>query len=451
MSDSFADVAPMLPAYALLPALALLTGIALYAVWIAQGPAARFVVFAIWMRLILSALHVYTYAQVAGGLSLNALFSIAVVGLGFLVIRKTLLLNKAALPIYLVIAVTLLSAVANARLADGFDVLVKHLYFLVIALATYQALQENQRGFGLAVLLAFSPLVLLQLISVVLGMPKVAPDGSISYIGGYNHEAAFSVALVGLFFAACLAKGANLAIRTVAMAAAAAGIFVANYRTAIIGIFPLGFYAVAMGAGRWVEPKLRAAVVIGMTLLGFVVLAYALGASERFAELRGLLQGEIDLLRPPETFTQADQDMLSARAYIWSQYVYGWADGSSLQHLLGFGPDAWEDHFEIYAHNTFVGTLFDGGLLGLAAIVTLMATGFVLAARGGELAPRLLAAHLSFLLLNLATMPFWLIEGLILYGYLWGHTMYAYYYVRNPSFEFIPAQTRGVRFTGGRL
>ncbi|MBO9518194.1 MAG: hypothetical protein J7493_09020 [Porphyrobacter sp.] len=447
MSDSFSDVAPMLPAFALLPALGLLTLIGIFALWSAQGLAARFVVFAIWMRLVLSALHVYTYAQVAGGLSINALFSILVVGLGLLVIRKTLLLNKAALPIYLLIAVTLLSAMANSRVAPGLDVLIKYLYFLVIALATYQALEEDYRGFGLSVLLAFSPLVLLQLISVVLNMPKTAPDGSISYIGGYNHEAAFSVALVGLFFAACLAKGTNLVIRTIAMVAAAAGIWIANYRTAMIGILPLGFYASVMGVGRWVEPKLRAAVIIGMALLGFALLVYALGTSERFAEVGGLLRGEVDLLKPPESFTAADQDLLSARAYIWSQYIYGWADGTSLQHLVGFGPNAWEEHFEIYAHNTFVGMLFDGGLLGVAAIVTLLGTGFVLAARSGEFAPRLLAAHLSFLLLNMATMPFWLIEGLILYGYLWGHTMHAYYR-RTPRLEFGPLPLRVVRFNG---
>ncbi|KRA84446.1 O-antigen ligase family protein [Altererythrobacter sp. Root672] len=447
MSDSFSDVAPMLPAYALLPALCVLTLGAVFALWIAQGLAARFVVFAIWMRLVLSALHVYTYAQVAGGLSINALFSIFVVGLGFLVVRKTLLLNKAVLPIYLLIGVTLLSAMANARVVPGFDVLIKYLYFLVIALATYQALRESDRGFGLAVLLAFSPLVLLQLISVVLGMPKVAPDGSISYIGGYNHEAAFSVALVGLFFAACLAKGTSLTIRTIAMVAAAAGIWVANYRTAMIGILPLGFYATAMGVGRWVEPRLRAAVIIGMTMLALALVVYALGASERFVEIKSLLQGEVDLLKPPASFTQADQDLLSARAYIWSQYLYGWADGNALQHLLGFGPDAWEDHFEIYAHNTFVGMLFDGGLLGVGAIATLLGTGFVLAARSGEFAPRLLAAHLSFLLLNMATMPFWLIEGLILYGYLWGHTMHAYYR-RAPKWEFDPADLGALRFNG---
>ncbi len=37
---------------------------------------------------------------------------------------------------------------------------------------------------------------------------------------------------------------------------------------------------------------------------------------------------------------------------------------------------------------------------------------------------KLLAAHASFLLLNMATMPHWTIEGNILYGIICGYTFY---------------------------
>jgi hypothetical protein len=37
---------------------------------------------------------------------------------------------------------------------------------------------------------------------------------------------------------------------------------------------------------------------------------------------------------------------------------------------------------------------------------------------------KLLAAHASFLLLNMATMPHWTIEGNILYGIVCGYTFY---------------------------
>jgi hypothetical protein len=37
----------------------------------------------------------------------------------------------------------------------------------------------------------------------------------------------------------------------------------------------------------------------------------------------------------------------------------------------------------------------------------------------------LLAAHASFFVLNMATMPFWQVEGLALYGLLCGYTVYS--------------------------
>src|SRR3546814_13456103 len=37
----------------------------------------------------------------------------------------------------------------------------------------------------------------------------------------------------------------------------------------------------------------------------------------------------------------------------------------------------------------------------------------------------LAAGHLSFFILNLATMPFWQVEGLALYGLLCGYTLFS--------------------------
>jgi hypothetical protein len=37
---------------------------------------------------------------------------------------------------------------------------------------------------------------------------------------------------------------------------------------------------------------------------------------------------------------------------------------------------------------------------------------------------RLLAAHFSFFLLNMATMPHWMIEGDLLYGIICGYTLF---------------------------
>jgi hypothetical protein len=59
------------------------------------------------------------------------------------------------------------------------------------------------------------------------------------------------------------------------------------------------------------------------------------------------------------------------------------------------------------------------------ALTLLLGSGLVMAARAAaNQRAILLAAHVSFLLLNMATMPMWQIEGLILYALLWGFTLY---------------------------
>ena len=62
---------------------------------------------------------------------------------------------------------------------------------------------------------------------------------------------------------------------------------------------------------------------------------------------------------------------------------------------------------------------------GIAAVLYLWAS-MLAACTGLRRGPkgRLLAAHVTFILLNLATMPMWMIEGNILYGIICGYTIY---------------------------
>ena len=115
---------------------------------------------------------------------------------------------------------------------------------------------------------------------------------------------------------------------------------------------------------------------------------------------------------------------MSSRPYIWSTYIYAYADAAPLQKLIGMGPDSWEGKMENYAHNTLISFLYELGLAGVAAILLLWGTMFRLAwtadARSRNL---LLGGHASFLVLNLATMAHWQVEGNILYGLLCGYTI----------------------------
>ena len=214
-------------------------------------------------------------------------------------------------------------------------------------------------------------------------------------------------------------------MRLFLLIACLAGIFAANYRTSFIAVAPIAFGYFVFGAARAAKPARR----ILISLLGFIVMTGGFVAanvllSDRLNDV-AVAAGESEFIRPTEEFTVADQKLLSGRLYIWNRYLEGYEAGDDKNLLLGYGPDAWVEPFGVYAHNTIVSYLYEFGLLGavLIVLVWLAMIGRALRIRDWALRGQLVCVHIGFFLLNMATMPFWQIEGLILYGVLCGYTL----------------------------
>jgi hypothetical protein len=274
---------------------------------------------------------------------------------------------------------------------------------------------------------AFAPPLIYQALSVGLGVSKATEsDGSVSYIGGYNHEAAFSIVLVTCFAIASLAPKINPVVRIALLAACFAGIFAANYRTSLIALAPLAFgffvFGIARGAGQG-----RGIIVslIGLMAMAGAAVVANMVMSDRLSDLNTVASETGDLVRPPEEFTEAERLLLSGRLYVWNQYLDEYSSGSDRQLLFGFGPDSWIERFGLYAHNTIVSYLYEFGLAGATLIILIWLAMIwrTFRVRDWALRGQLICAHVAFILLNMATMPFWQIEGLIFYGLLCGYTL----------------------------
>jgi hypothetical protein len=395
----------------------------------AGSMAGAFVVVALWLRYIAGAYHLYMFKPLAAGLSGNALLSIGVTAFGLLfVVRPANLALKWLLPVYLLVVLALLSAVLNGDPAGGINAGVKYAYLTVIAIAVFQALRIDPEARFLSwAMVSFLPLLVFQALSVVLHLPKGSEDGDgLVWIGGYNHEAAFSVALMTGFLVGAFAKSAPRAVRFGFLLAILIGIVLAGYRTTILALAPLALATFLSGLTLSVRRDQRApmavtAAVMGLLLVSVAVLLY----SAKFADLGAFLSDPTALIKPPRDFDYLERQVMSARPLIWSSYIYAWAEGTPLQHLIGFGPESWVGLFKVYPHNTLVGTLYDLGWFGVAAMLGLWATmvAAAISARGERF--KLISAHFAFFLLNMATMPFWQVEGLALYGLLCGYTIYA--------------------------
>ena len=428
--DSLLENGRSLPIYALAPGLVAALGLLIYALRSSSGAATRFVVFAIWLRVVLSALHSVTFLRSPAGLSYNALGSILVCGVGLLVLRKRRASDIGLIPFYPLFGAILVSGVLNHVIPATVDMFVKYLYMAIVTLAVVDALDEA--GWDRALSKIFLPCLILmgfQALSVILGVVKASEaDGSASYIGGYNHEAAFSVALCSALVLLAMRQNMRVAAKLGLTAMLVIGIGLANYRTAMIAILPIVGAMAVLGSARSVIPSQRA-FVVGLAIVAAGVAGVALFSidADRFVDVGTVLRRGVSLIQEPRQFDLDDRHLLSGRALIWSQYLYGYAESKPLQHLIGLGPNAWAGVMIVYAHNTLISALYELGAFGLGATLFLWTWMLALALLSRTPAtPILIACHVGFLLLNMATMPLWQIEGMILYGCLCGCTIQAY-------------------------
>jgi hypothetical protein len=426
-----AEFGPSLPPWLLYPATLLILMILVYPFSRTRSTIGRFALFAMCFRYLAGAHHTITFRATPIGLSWNALGSSAVFVTGLLLIKRKHLALKPLIPVYLVIAVVVASAIVNHNAPGAIDVVVKFGYLAIITISVYEGLSAlgERRMMNLLLWSALIPLVF-QVLSIIFHVAKGSDDdGSISYIGGYNHEAGFSVGLAACFVIACFASGLSVWVRGAILMILLGGMVAANYRTSILAFAPLAFVQFNLDVIGRFPPRQRAFIAIGILIVsGIVALAGAWVLRERFADLGTVFDSIGNLMKRQADFTPEEKRLLSARPFIWSGYIYAYLDGGTRNHLLGFGPDSWEGVFTVYAHNTIISQLYEYGVAGVIVIIVMWATMLAYALRVKH-GPRgkLLAAHFSFLILNMATMPHWMLEGNILYGIICAYTLYLYY------------------------
>lgn len=373
-----------------------------------------FVAVGFFLRFLAAALHEFTYEPVLGPLSLNAMLSLAMLLAGFAIVDRRLLLLKVLWPVHLILCLALGSALMNGTLAASMETLTKWLLLLVFVAALIQARLEQPLANVLEALIrAFALPVLLLFVSLALGHSKATElDGSVSYIGGYHHEAAFSIILATLLSLTLLRYWQERdsvagAWKTVPLLLFALLLLV-NYRTTVLAmLLPVGLYVFDRFVLRSTAPRLMALCLVSTLVLVFVPPDLS-GFIARFQDVHSVLMELESLVQRPEYYTDWQRAYMSTRPYLWSQFVTAWADAAPLNQLIGLGPDTWQGRFITYAHNTFVSFLYEMGVLGVFALTMLFVT-LVAAAKRTLM---LLFLSLGFVVLNLGTLPLWQIEGI---------------------------------------
>lgn len=430
ISNELGSASPSLPAYLLYPVALLSLLIIVFVMTRMRDRAGAFVVGAAWLRYVMSAFHTITYRPLAAGMSANALASMGLFVVGLMNINLRHLQLRFLLPFYVLIALAIVSAFSNGGVSPGLiTVITKHGYLIVIILAVYGAMTRARAGdFMVAMLWSFLPAFVWQLMSIVFGYGKLTETDvtAMSYIGGYNHEAAFSVMLATCLTAACFATRINKTLKFAIIVVSVVGILLANYRTTLVAIAPLLLMYFAASSLRPFPTRDRPFVISALIVTGGIALGLlSLVFAERFNDVSVIGSGDVNFFKRPGEYTVDEGRLLSGRPFIWSSYIFAWIDGDLAEYVIGFGPESWNDTFPLYAHNTLVNYLYEYGVVGVVVILWVWFAMLASALRvrhpqGGVL----VGAHLSFIVLNMATMPMWMIEGNILYGIICGYTLY---------------------------
>jgi len=416
-----------LPGWALHPATAVLFLFMLRAALKTPHGSGRLLIAIVWLRYVMQAYHEVTYLNVAG-VSINALASLGVCLVGGIVLLRSLP-ELGRFPILILLMLTIAaSGLMNGALVPTIETLLKWGFFAIVTLATIDCIRRDgdARIFGL-LLWSFAPVIVYQAMSIVLDVGKATEgDGSVSFIGGYNHEAAFSVILITCLAVASLAPRLNVLACIGIVGVCLFGVVLANYRTALIAAVPIVFGFFVFGIASGLRPGRRIAVsIVGLLMMMTAAVAGSALMSDRMSDVGVVAEEGGAIIKSPDQFTEAERKLLSGRVFLWNRYIEEYSAGDEKHLLLGNGADSWVERLGLYAHNTLVSYLFEFGLAGATLIILVWLAMIVrsLSAPDWTTRGQLLTAHIGFILLNMATMPFWLIEGLIFYGLLCGYTV----------------------------
>lgn len=384
-----------------------------------------FVVLALWLRYTLSAFHQITYDPFVAGFSLNALGSISVVLLGVLLLPNLTFRLRQYLVFYAFFAIIIISGLVNSEVKGLINVLVKWGYFFVLSAAVFLSLRMQPTKVVFKALLApFLLPVSLQVLSVLLGEVKATEaDGSASYIGGYNHEAAFSMVIVGFILVLGWLERKTIRFHAPLFFISVFLLILVNYRTAMLAVLPVVLIFILTMLSERFESKYKlpilAAAAVPLIAIGLIISS---SLAERFSDITLVVTNFSDLIKAPMYYSEADKDIFSSRMYLWSQYLYAFFNSDWINQWVGLGPEHWAGLFSHYAHNAYVSYIYEYGYLGITAFLAMNVYLLICALkhRSKVLGQKLFFSVLGIMVMNLSTMPLWNIEGLICYALIAG-------------------------------
>lgn len=402
-----------------------LLALALLLMW--RSPV-TFLVLLVLSRLLLDSASQYTYAELAPGITIVKLYSIGMTLLmgAYLLHRRRLELMPWGAMAAILIAAALVGTVLTASWGGFANVALRWIYVWLMAYLALYAAQHSSppRIAALLLLVLLYPMANVAVMGALYG-PGDLDAGQVSYQGSFGHESQLGyMCLAAIAFSfgllATVRDPLQRALLVTMMLIAHAVLFYANYRTSLVAA--MAFWLVML---LYLFPRLSAAMRVNLLLFGGIALGvvlFRLGPeiALRMADLGTLLYDPGQYFDASTYQDESDDNLMSGRVAIINRYMYFYMQAPIELKIAGLGPESGTDLVGKYAHNEYIGTLVEQGVIGITALIGMLIAGFVIvrkAARRGDWMTRSMAGMLAGIVtMSLGTMPFRDARGIMFLG-----------------------------------
>lgn len=336
-------------------------------------------VFLLLSRFVVDSAPELAYVSIVRGFSVARVYSAAIMVflMFYLWFRQGFFADTYRIQVGVFFFVSIMSALYNFEWPGVFDTTIKWLYlWLTLNLVVLASKENDEHTLLRAMSVVFLYPLLNQVVFAIIGTPKVG-GGQTSYLGSFFHEVSFAyILLMGItvFFAVLVSDRSKVwrSLGAILVVWGHVALYLNNYRTAIMALGVWWLFVVMF----WV-PKLR----LGQRLLVVVTLMFAISLIVLVLgeDLAGKMGDAFDVVSQPEEYLdfsgQARQTkVLSGRVYLWNTYIYEFLKAPWATKVFGHGPEAGISVVGIHAHNQFLTTLLDVGLMGLGAMIFFVLT-----------------------------------------------------------------------------
>lgn len=373
----------------------------------------------VFSRTLIDSAHHWTYASLGGGIKIVKLYS-----LGINALLVAYLWHKRKLeigPFGLIALAMVFAATAGTVLSgrwDGFaNVALRWIYVWLLACLAFHAVREStpQRVAAVLLICLMYPMANIAIAGALFG-PKFTAD-QFSYVGTFGHESHVSYVLFAeiAFAIGLISSARSVLARGLLIGLAAAGhvlLYMTNYRTALVALAV--FWLVML---VYYYPRLGPVARIQVTVFGGILvcaMAFQFGPTvvTRLADLGTLVSDPARYFdfSTHSAIRDEDDELMSGRVSLINRYMYYYVHAPIEQRIAGLGPEAGTELTGKYAHNEFVGTLVEQGVIGIVTLLCVLYALFAIARaaarRGDWMARSMTGLVAAICTMSLGTMPF---------------------------------------------